>query len=30
MLVYDVTNEESFKNITHWMYDIKMVSKDIV
>ena len=28
MLVYDVTNEESFKNINHLMADIRMVSQD--
>ena len=25
MLVYDVTNEESFDNIRHWIWDIEAV-----
>ena len=26
MLVYDITNEESFENVCHWFSDIKEVS----
>ena len=30
MLVYDITNEESFDNIKNWMKDVEKVSTIIV